>query len=609
MAEGSGKFDQLKEMLRQQAMQKIKKEIGKKVGQVVSKAILANPIFWIVVGVIVAIFLFFYIIAAAISTSQGIANDVQIYEKILPPQIYVSDLEDHITSDFGPRTHPVTGALESFHSGIDIGIPVGTPVINSFDGVVRTVSYPKGTDPDATKNAGIYIVVEGSDPEIGMTGRYLHLRESFVTTGQFVKKGEVIGLSGNTGRSTGPHLHFEMIPGGEEAIDPKPYILLMSKVTDAAKNAANSVFKNVSWSKVKALAPELPFYESSKILYISNVYMETAPPVFSESGSVSYKRLYNGGATDISDPNVDTDESTEDNTPPPEQVVTVPTEVGSLNHPFLIKYAAAAQKEELRSGIPASVTLAQAALESGWGRNSICNNMFGIKANKGYSGPSCSSKTNEEVGGVNIEITAKFRSYSSPEASIVDHSKFLLENPRYRVALSKVNPYEFANELQRAGYATDSQYANKVKSIIRSENLTSLDLNRGIDPATGEPFNDVAYVGGGSIGSGGGTNTTDSITVTFGIRQYYGNPAAEQRTITDITGETRTVYVPIEDPMTGNWIINLANYQRVVDWNYRSDIVSPDIIMKDLPEAISVTVVSEDDDLYVSRVEYKKGKY
>ncbi|WP_410477452.1 glycoside hydrolase family 73 protein [Paenibacillus sp. B2(2019)] len=120
------------------------------------------------------------------------------------------------------------------------------------------------------------------------------------------------------------------------------------------------------------------------------------------------------------------------------------------------------------------------------GKNAVCNyNLFGIKANKTYKGDYCLARTHEEVDGVRVPTTSKFRSYSSVAGSFADHSDFLLKNSRYRFALSKENPYEFANELQRAGYATDSQYANKLKNRL-SENKT--DMNQGIDPATANPL-------------------------------------------------------------------------------------------------------------------------
>jgi hypothetical protein len=603
-----GNFDQAKEMLKQQAKKKLKNELKKKLRDKVAATILTNPIFWIVIGILLGFILVFYLIAAAVSTSQGIANETQISEKIVPPQIYVTDLEDAITSDYGGRVHPVTGQLDSFHSGIDIGVPTGTPVSSSFDGVVSRVSFPTKTDPESTKNAGIYIVVQSNDPEVGMSSRYLHLSESFVTPGQSVKKGEVIGLSGNTGRSTGAHLHFEMIPDGEEAIDPKPYVLLMSKLTDTASREAFRALKKISWTNgaPNAAPSSKPYYESNKMLYISNVYMETAAPAFNERGTVYIRSLHNGGSSDISATSPDGGTPV---TPDPEDTVSVPPDLGNLTHPFYIQYAAAAQSEERRSGVPASITLAQAALESGYGKRSICNNMFGIKANSGYKGASCTATTHEEVGGIKIEIQAKFRSYNNPAESFADHSDFLLHNSRYWTALTKKNPYEFANELQRAGYATDSQYANLLKSLIRSQNLASLDMNRGIDPVTGQPFNDVSFVGGG--GGSSGSELVDSITVTFGIRQYFGHPASIMETCKDIFGKSYTCYNALKDQETGNPIINLVNYNRVVDLIYGpSTISAPDISMKDIPDAISVTVDSAgEDDLFVSRVEYIKGKY
>lgn len=533
-------------------------------------------------------------------------------------------MEDHITDDFGARTNPVTGKTE-IHKGIDLGIPTGTPVTSSFDGVIQTVSYPRSSDPDSTRNAGIYIVVKGSDPEIAISTRYLHLSEAFVTPGQTVKKGEIIGLSGSTGQSTGAHLHYEMIPNGEEAIDPKPYIMMMSKLTDTASSEAFKAMKKINWT---SMAPtntyfnSMPYYESNKMLYVSNVYMETAAPAFNERGTVYIRSLFNGGSGDLG--TITFDPSAPMPTPAPDDSVSVPVQVGTLKNPFFIQYAASAQKEERRSGVPASITLAQAALESGYGKRGICNNMFGIKANKGYSGPFCEALTHEEYDGIRVPIVAKFRSYSDAAGSFADHSDFLLNNKRYRVALSKKNPYEFANELQRAGYATDSQYANKLKSIIRNDNLAALDMNHGIDPATGQPFNDVSFAGGGGGGSSGGgggsgggsgsipgtPNTGDTMTITFGIRQLYGQPAAESFVCGAPGGGSTTCYSPLSDPETGRTIVNLVNYSRVANLFSGRSIYPPNIAIKDVPDAISITITSQgEEELFVSNVDYIKGKY
>ncbi|KAG2970055.1 hypothetical protein PC120_g26622 [Phytophthora cactorum] len=136
----------------------------------------------------------FYLIAAAVSSAEEVAGETQIFEGILPPTIYVRNFEQSITSDYGTRKHPVTGEAQSFHKGIDIGIPEGTPVTNSFEGVVTKVSYPRSTDPASTQNAGIYVTVQSTNPQIGMSSRYLHLSEALVTPGQYVSVGDGSGL-------------------------------------------------------------------------------------------------------------------------------------------------------------------------------------------------------------------------------------------------------------------------------------------------------------------------------------------------------------------------------------------------------------------------------
>ncbi|AGA60005.1 muramidase (flagellum-specific) (plasmid) [Thermobacillus composti KWC4] len=588
-------LEQAKEFLKGYGKQRLLNELKKRALKKVQTAILTNPWFWIVLGILFAVFLFFYLIAAAVASSQQTLTEYIISDKILSPQIYKKDLENAITSPFGERSDPFTGQTD-FHPGIDISLPEGTPVASSFDGVVQTVSYPKASDGQSTKNAGIFVVVASTDDtEVNMTARYLHLKDAFVTPGQTVKKGEIIGLSGNTGRSTGPHLHFELKPkDADQPIDPSRFIFLMSKLTDAATTEAFRAMKKISWT-----VPNGYDYHSDKMLYVSDVYMGIEPPKFNTSGGGNIRSLYLGGSSVVSHfgPNI------ADPAPAPadDDVVTIP-DTGELTHPFFIQYAAAAQAEERRSGIPASITLAQAALESAYGQSAICNNFFGIKADASYNGPTCTAQTREEYGGEVVTIEAKFRKYDNAEESFADHSDFLLKNSRYRRALSKTNPYEFANELQRAGYATDSQYANKLKAIIRSQNLTILDANRGIDPTTGQPFQDVPFNGSGEV--------TDAVTFVFGIQQFYGNYAKEVHRFTDSNGNVYVSYSNLTDPLTGNRIINLVNFNNVVNYYYGRETMSPELYVKDLPAAISVTIQSGgDDEFFVSRVEYVKGTY
>lgn len=109
-----------------------------------------------------------------------------------------------ITSKYGKRIDPITG-LESFHFGIDIGLVEGTEILSSYDGTV----YEKGYNEEGL---GEYIKIK----HIIETEQYLtvygHLKRDgiIVKEGDTVNKNDIVALSGNTGKSTGPHLHFEV---------------------------------------------------------------------------------------------------------------------------------------------------------------------------------------------------------------------------------------------------------------------------------------------------------------------------------------------------------------------------------------------------------------
>lgn len=120
-------------------------------------------------------------------------------------------LSKRLTSNFGYRTDPFKGSA-AFHAGIDIAGKVGDPVYAAGAGKVIT------TDKDSSH--GKYIVVEHPG---GLQTWYLHLSGIDVSEGDTVAKGEGIGKLGNTGRSTGPHLHFEIVKQGKQ-INPLPYL-------------------------------------------------------------------------------------------------------------------------------------------------------------------------------------------------------------------------------------------------------------------------------------------------------------------------------------------------------------------------------------------------
>lgn len=124
--------------------------------------------------------------------------------------------------------------------------------------------------------------------------------------------------------------------------------------------------------------------------------------------------------------------------------------------------------------IPISCIIAQAALESAWGESTITtkgNALFGIKAGKNWSGKVLNAKTHEVVNGETVYLTDGFRAYSTWRDSIIDHSNFLRRIPRYTKVLDTTSGYDAAEELQKAGYATDPSYASKLKNIIATYGL------------------------------------------------------------------------------------------------------------------------------------------
>jgi flagellar protein FlgJ len=142
---------------------------------------------------------------------------------------------------------------------------------------------------------------------------------------------------------------------------------------------------------------------------------------------------------------------------------------------FLGMLAQAAQDCQRKTGIPASITLAQAALESSWGARAIGNNLFGIKADKSWTGRTVSFATTEHLAGKNVSLTDKFRAYDSWLASMVDHAQFLLKNPRYAACFKETTGEGWARAVAKAGYGTDPDYAKKLLEIMRGRNLAFYD--------------------------------------------------------------------------------------------------------------------------------------
>ena len=148
---------------------------------------------------------------------------------------------------------------------------------------------------------------------------------------------------------------------------------------------------------------------------------------------------------------------------------------------FIFPLVEPAQESQLVTGVPTSVTIAQAILETYWGSSFLAreaNNYFGIKAQtKPGSDGVVWIDAWEVEGGQNIVRPEPFRKYLNVVESLVDHGRFFLENSRYRHALeAKDDAREFARRINVAGYATDPAYASKLISYMDRYDLYQYDL-------------------------------------------------------------------------------------------------------------------------------------
>ena len=142
---------------------------------------------------------------------------------------------------------------------------------------------------------------------------------------------------------------------------------------------------------------------------------------------------------------------------------------------FQEKLAGAAEQAEQATGVPAKFMLGQAALETGWGKRMIrnadgtsSNNLFGIKAGAEWKGKVATAVTTEYVNGKPHTRVEKFRAYDTPADAFKDYARLIGNNPRYEKVLQHGGDAStFAHGLQRAGYATDPQYAAKLSRIIK----------------------------------------------------------------------------------------------------------------------------------------------
>ena len=164
----------------------------------------------------------------------------------------------------------------------------------------------------------------------------------------------------------------------------------------------------------------------------------------------------------------------------------VPASTAALSSPasskeFVSRYLPHATAAGLELGVKPQAILAQAALESGWGKRqikledgSLSHNLFGIKANASWEGKVAEVNTTEYVHGVAQQRVERFRAYNSYEEAFRDYAGLLKSAPRYRDVLNSGETKDFAQGLQKAGYATDPNYAAKISRIAGSSSLRAL---------------------------------------------------------------------------------------------------------------------------------------
>lgn len=136
---------------------------------------------------------------------------IEYVPSLEPPDISPLDGQPKVSSGYGQRIHPVL-KKKMLHRGIDFKAPMGTPIVATADGVIEFA--------DEEKQYGLKIIIQHDGEYKSL---YAHMSEIKVKAGDKVKKGTVIGLVGNSGASTAPHLHYEIIKAGKP-VNPADYL-------------------------------------------------------------------------------------------------------------------------------------------------------------------------------------------------------------------------------------------------------------------------------------------------------------------------------------------------------------------------------------------------
>lgn len=220
---------------------------------------------------------------------------------------------------------------------------------------------------------------------------------------------------------------------------------------------------------------------------------------------------------------------------------------------FIERVGALAAADMQKSGVLASLTIAQAILESGWGKSGLtvkANALFGIKAGTSWKGRVYSTKTQECYDGVTFTtVTALFRAYDSWEESVADHSALLTGAARYKAVVGERDYKTACRAIKAAGYATDPQYPDKLIQLIESYGLT-------------------AYDGAGQAGAGGGSNNTAGAERPADAKGDGAMTAKEKRNRTNIVEIAKSFYGCKESDGSHKKIIDIYNAHKPLARGY-----------------------------------------
>jgi Muramidase (flagellum-specific) len=203
-----------------------------------------------------------------------------------------------------------------------------------------------------------------------------------------------------------------------------------------------------------------------------------------------------------------------------------------------------AMRGQREYGILASLTIAQAILESGWGKSQLAvkaNNLFGIKAFSNWKGKRITMATTEWYDGQKQVVNAEFRAYDSFNDSIEDHNKLLL-NTSYE-AVRKCKDYKAASsEIYKCGYATDPKYTEKLISIIEEYKLYEFDDNNAIE----------------EVAAGNETNKIKEfqhLCNVLGTKDYEGKPLNEDNCLGPRTKSSISKLPVLKEGSRGNAVV------------------------------------------------------